>query len=501
MYSAVAQDAKMKVFVNNAYDVLRSRVVFEKVEILFLLAAALGCLVTLVGAVLAVPLPYALDFAEGPLLGGSVRVAHGLSPYPPATELPYVINPYGPLPYYIAGLCVKLFGVSFTAPRILVIISGIWCAALIALLVHHWGGEPHVSLGFGLLYLSRQVMTDWLPLFRVDLIGLALSLTGLYLFAKPRRWYLSIPFFVAALFCKFLLLSAPLACFLYSVFRKETRKASWFAASSLALGGMAFLWVQRETHGWFAFDTVWTQALHPYSLRDALNRAHGELITNYFLVVLALALVYYLRSRPELSLPFIYLGLSFLTLLARGKLGAFTNYSLEWTAALCCCAGLAYSSLRTPSAIRNFVSTLMPGALALMVVVNLHRPDPDKGHTECRQAYQYVKDYPGRRILSENPGALVIAGKPSVVMEPFLWTQLIVHGGWPDTEIVDLIRSRQIDLVVLGSNVKDLSNRSVQDRWPKSVADAVEQNYRLVHTFNCTDANFVYLPETAPTVR
>jgi nucleotide-binding universal stress UspA family protein len=225
-----------------------------------------------------------------------------------------------------------------------------------------------------------------------------------------------------------------------------------------------------------------------------------QLISTYFLVVLALALVYYLRSRPELSLPLIYLGVSFLTLLSFGKIGAHSNYFLEWNAVLCCCAGVAYSSLRTLSDSRNFVSTLMPGALALMVVVNLHRPTPDpfKQFTECRQAYEYVKDYPGRRILSENLGAVVIAGKPPVVMDPFSWTQMIVHGGWPDTEIVDLIRSRQIDLVVLGSDVKDRSNQLFRERWPKSVADAIEQNYRLVHTFNCTDANFVYRPETPP---
>ena len=460
----------------------------------------MGCLVTLGRAALVVPIPYALDFGEGPLLAGSVRVAHGLSLYPAATELPYVINPYGPVPYYVAGLCVKLFGVSFTAPRILIVISGIWCAALVALLVYQWGGELLVSLAFGLLYLSRPVMTEWLPIFHVDFIGLALSMTGLYLFVKPRRWYLSIPFFVAALFCKFLLVSAPLACFLYSVYRKETRKAMWFAASCAALGGTAFLWIQRETHGWLAFDTVWATAVHPYSLRDALNTIRGQITSDYFLVVLALALVYYLRSRPELSLPLIYLGLSFLTLFGRGKLGASSHYSLEWSAVLCCCAGVAYSSLRRNSDIRNYISTLIPAALALMVAVNLHRPsaDPNREYAACGQAYEYVKDYPGKRILSENPGAVVIAGKPSVVMDPFCWTQMIAHGGWSDTEVVDLIRSHQIDLVVLGSNVEDLSKRSIQNRWPKSVVDAIEQNYRFVRTFNCTDASFVYRPKAPP---
>lgn len=480
--------------------ILRRGLLFERLEVLFLVAAALGCMVTLFRAVLVVPLPYALDFAEGPLLNGSVRIAQGLSPYPPATGLPYIIHPYGPLPYFFGGLCVKLFGVSFTGPRVLVVISGIWCAALISLLVFHWGRQPLVSVGFGFLYLSRQLMTDFLPLFRVDLIGLAFALSGLYLFAKSRRWYLSIPFFVAALFCKFLLLSAPLACFLYCVFRKEARKAAWFAGGGLALGGMAFLWAQLESHGWFAFDTIKVEAVHPYNLANALNRTHGELTSNYFLVVLALALVYYLRSRPELALPFVYFGLSFLTLLGRGKLGAAPNYSLEWSAVLCCCAGVAYSCLRASSDIRSFVATLMPGALALMVIVNLHRPDPDpdKHYTECRQAYEFVKNHPGKRVLSENVGALVMAGKPLLVAEPFLWTQMVVRAGWPDTEIVDLIRSRQIDLVVLTLDVKALRNQSIQNRWPNSVAVAIERNYRLVHTFNCTDASFVYQPETPP---
>ena len=112
----------------------KRRVLFEKTEILFLLATLLGCVVTFVRAALAAPLPYQLDFAEGPLLGGSIRVAQGLGAYPPATQLPYVLSSYGPLPYYLGGLCVKLFGVSFTAPRLLVVASGIWCAVIIALL-------------------------------------------------------------------------------------------------------------------------------------------------------------------------------------------------------------------------------------------------------------------------------------------------------------------------------------------------------------------------------
>ena len=463
---------------------------------LFLLAAVLGCVVTLLHVALVVPLPYELNFGEGPLLGVGVRVAQRLGAYPPATQLPYVISPYGPVPYYLAGLCVKLFGVSFTAPRLLVVVSGIWCAAIIALLVRRWGGTWLVSLGFGFLYLSRPVVELWLPLFRVDLIGLALSLTGLCFFAKSRRWYLSVPFFLAALFCKFLLVSGPLACFLYAVFRKEIRKAMWFAAGNITLGALAFLWAERRTSGWFAFHTFWANAGHPFSLSQAVKLVQGELTGDYFLVVLALALACFLRSRPEVSLPLTYLGVSFLTSLTRGKMGASSNYFLEWQAALCLCAGLAYHFLRAQSDYRSLVYALLPATLAAMLFVSLRTPKPDPTNDSgCRQAYKYVKDYPGGRILSENPGAVVTAGKFSPVFEPFDWTREVVDKGWPDTEIVNLIRSRQIDLIVLGSLAR---RQTFQGRWPNSVVDAIERNYRLVQVFGCQDATFVYKPKGLP---
>ena len=323
---------------------------FEKVEILFFLAAVLGCVVTLLHVVLAVPLPYELNFGEGPILGVAVRVTQGLGAYPPATQLPYVISPYGPLPYYLTALCVKLFGVSFTAPRVLVVASGIWCAVIIALLVRHWGGTRLVSLGFGLLNLSQSEVKTWLPMLRVDFIGLALSLTGLYFFAKSRRWFLSAPFFVAALFCKFLLVSGPLACFLYAVFRKEIRKASWFAAGNITLGAFAFLWAQRETRGWFAFDTFWLSAGHPFSWSDALNNVHGQLIENYFLVALALALAYFLRFHPEVSLPLTYLGS--LSSLASPRERWERIPTISWSGKLhCVCAGERLITSCAPSLI------------------------------------------------------------------------------------------------------------------------------------------------------
>jgi hypothetical protein len=480
---------------------LRNRPLFDTVEILFLFAAGLQCLMTFWSGFRAVPALHQMDFGEGPVLAAGVRAAQGLAIYPPATRIPHIINVYGPVPYYLVALCVKLFGVSFTAPRILVVVSGIWCATLIALLIRHWGGAPHVGLAFGLLYLTRPVVCQWLFVLRVDLIGLAFSLTGLYLFTKPRRWHLSIPFFVAGLFCKFVLVSAPLACFLYAVLRRETRKAVWFAASSLAMGALAFLWAQHETAGWFAFHTVWSLLGHPYSLSGAYHAVRDHLATDYYLVVLAIALGYYSRSRRNLWLPLIYLGATFLTLFAIGKKGANSNYFLEWEAALCLTAGVAYQLLRAHADRRSIVSALLPATLAALVVANTPAPyliGEGYSYSGCPQAYGYVRNSPGERILSENIGAVLVAGKFPLVSDPFAWTREVVDSGWPDTDIINLIRSRQVELIVLAHDVRTVEADSSQERWPKSVAEAIEHNYQLVRTFDCAAANFVYQPETPP---
>jgi hypothetical protein len=85
-----------------------------------------------------------------------------------------------------------------------------------------------------------------------------------------------------------------------------------------------------------------------------------------------------------------------------------------------------------------------------------------------------------------------MAGKSSPVFEPFDWTREVVDKAWPDTEIVNLIRSRRIDLIVLGSPAMRTAG---QEQWPNSVVEAIEQNYQLAQTFRCHDAGFAYQPK------
>jgi hypothetical protein len=473
---------------------LRNRSLFEKAELMFFSAVGFGCAISLLRLVMAAGLPFELGtLGEGIVLSAATRIARGLSLYPPITQqLPFVINVYGPVAYYLGALCVKLFGVSFTAPRILVALSAIWSGLIIALLMRRWGGAPRICPAFGLLYVAMGPAQAWMVYYRADLIGIAFSLTGLYIYTKSRRSYLSVPFFITALLCKFTLISAPFACFVYALSRKQWRKALGFAACGLALGSLLVGWIQRATGGWFLFHTILSEASNSYSVSRAFKSIYKyELNASSFLIVLGLALAYNVRSRPDLWLPLIYLGSTFLSLVMNGKEGAAGNYFLENYAALCLCAGMTYHLVREQADYQSIASALVPAALAAFVMLNFHSPREPAPFDECARAYDYVRSYRGAAILSDNVGAVVLAGKPLLINDPFMWSDLAARSEWRETRsnVVELIRSHQIGLILLGSNIDETA-----EVWPESVLDATRENYVLARTFTCPGAEFVYQP-------
>jgi hypothetical protein len=485
------------------------RTLFEKSESLFFSAVALGSLVTFLRVASAVPLPFHLDFGEGPLLGTAVRVARGWGAYPQPDKAPYVISPYGPIPYYIFAALVKLFGVGFTAPRLFIVASGVWCAVLIALLVCHWTGSHAVGWAFGILFLTRPTLQDWLFIMRVDLLGLAFSLTGLYLFAKSRRWYLPVPFFVAGFFCKFTLLAAPFACLMHAFSKRDWGKALKFAVCVAIPSALIVLLLQWETGGWFVFHAISANAGHPHSLVGGVVRSWPQLMLDIPLLVAVIVLIYYEVINEAVSLPVFYVLASLLTTLAAvGKLGASSNYFLEWEAALCLGAGCGYAFLRRLFMKPGTRPAVLFGLLASLALANTRGPRVNEGPSApwvtapsaftlsgCGLAYEYVKSYRGEQILSESVGPLVMAGKPAIVFEPFLWTREVLRNGWPDTRVVNLIRSREIQLIILSNDAEIMKRDPNHERWPPSVPGAIEDNYKLTRIFDCAESSFAYEPK------
>jgi hypothetical protein len=282
----------------------------------------------------------------------------------------------------------------------------------------------------------------------------------------------------------------------------DSKRAIKFAGTYIALAGAIVLYWQHQSHGWFAFHTLWIQAHHPFRLVLAVPSVFKELRDNVILLlVTVLAVTFSSRQlRQAAVLPTIYFMTSFAIMFARGKSGADSNYFLEWEAALCLCAGLGYSFLRGEGqrlGTRFVLPLLLACAAWGSVLWTIHHRDHLKlgSLEECGDAYQFVNEHAGDRILSDNIGAVFMARKHPLVSDPFMWGQEVIGGRWSDAQILRLIRSRQIDLIVLNGKLEELRDDPA-NRWPHSVLDAISSNYILTRTYTCGEAEAAYEPAT-----
>ncbi len=153
----------------------------------------------------------------------------------------------------------------------------------------------------------------------------------------------------------------------------------------------------------------------------------------------------------EWGFPPLYLAASSITALTAGKLGSTTNHFVEWMAACCLCAGLGYSLLLSRHAARSVPLTVLLSASILVGVFAQNRRtlQSSREFAGCDEAYLYVRKSPSARVLYESLGPLLLAGKPILVSDPFVFGQLVQHGVWPDKQVEGMVDKQYFGLIVM----------------------------------------------------
>jgi hypothetical protein len=462
--------------------------------------------------------PFQLDYGEGNVLATLVRIAHGLTPYPDPRAFPNAIDPYGPVGYYLLAIPVKLFGVSLLPPRLLVIASVVAICVLLALTIAHMTRSVATAVIFGAAYATLPLVQGLGALLRVDLAGLALSASGMYVFCRGLATenaednheedflrvsssvssvanlslLASAALFVAAVFCKHSLLAAPAACTLYLVARRRWREAAHFAGAGAALGVAAFGMAEWLTRGFFAEHLFLTHP-DPFSWNGYALRITRLAIGAAPLLVLAAVRIVWELRRKQLSVAGWWFLLAAMTAITAGKQGSGWNHFLEWAAALCLCAGLGWEVVRRarPAAV------LFATGLAVMLGWPAQSMFAwSNGLQQCTEAYAYIRAHAGDRALSENVSALLLGAKTVWVLDPFVYSQIVMHGTWPDEVIEPRLRSRWFDMVVTRRDYTqspDALRRGVE-RFSAGMVQGLKANYRVARTFQCTDANVIFEP-------
>ena len=462
------------------------------VEAAFAALLASCAAVSVADAVNVLRAPVQLDYEEGNILNAGLRIVHGLTPYPDPHGWPIVFNPYGPLAYLSTAALVKVFGVGFTAPRLLIVLLAVVVAGLLVVLLRHFGSSWPVAIGFGSLFLCAPVTREWMAFLRVDMMGLALALAGLCVFfVAPRRWYVAVVFFVAALFVKYTLLAAPATCALYLIVKQDWKRL-WQAAgtgAALALGG--FVATQIWTSGHFAFHMFGTHPdpfLFSSYIRD-MTLLFWDIPALWGLAALA---VVHDGWRKKISPSSLYFLMALCGAMTVGKLGSNANHLFELIAAICLCAGMGWNAFAgwVKAKGAGVVSALLLAGLAAAALV----PFSFKFHTVeiagCEQAYAFLRSQ-GDQMLSENVGVLLLSGKPVLVSNPFVYTQLVTRAGWSDWQVRERLRNKQFDVVVLQYREEGVFAPS--DRWSPGVLLDIRRNYRLAKEFSCSEAELAFV--------
>jgi hypothetical protein len=462
-----------------------------RIGVVALVAISLACAVfAMLDAGRRVQFPHQNDYEEGNVLNAAVRINHGLTPYPDPHGWPVVLNPYGPVPYDLVATAVHFSGPHFFVPRLIVLTCTLFCAVFLGLIIRHATRSTLLGVSFGALFLSHTLVLFWMAILRVDFIGLAFSLAGLWVFLRfPRLWILAAMLFLAGIFTKLTLLAAPLACFGVLIFQHKSRNAFRFAALLIFLCVALFGYMQFSTGGAFAFDQLRS---HP----DPIVWAHYltffrlVLLSNPFLMVAGLVgIVWAAASKRLAEAPVLYSIFGLLATATAGKLGSNDNHMLELVAVLCIMSAMIVSWLWTKSPSLQVAAALLCLLIGVWRIMELPFPSGPVTLAGCRESYNFVRNFPSDRILSEDVGALVTNGKTAWVSNPFVYAQLAMSGNLSDAQLRTRLQQKWFDVLIL-----DRDPRVDSERWSPEARVLMRQNYHFAGQFGCEFSRIVYLP-------
>ena len=444
--------------------------------------------------------PYQLDYGEGLLLHFVNEWAHGRPIYGPLYTYPYITANYPPLSIVLALALTPLLGMGYLAGRVWTLLAVIASAALIAAWVRRSGGRWLPALVAALLFVGSPYVYHWAPLYRVDLVGLALTLAGLYVISwafpprqaapqrepRPRWLWLAVLLFLAALYTKQSFVFAPLAAALYLFFFADRRQALKLVLGLGALGGGLFLAINALTRGGFWQGLVVSNVnpfLWPFFWQQisdfCLTFAPLFLLTGWYLIA-KFALEQGTPWRAKVS-PFdLYLPAALLSLAFAGKAGAWENYFFEALAALCLGAGLGLARLDRDK--RPLLRFLAPLLVMAQVGLMWHTPRVAERYLDLtRRSNEAIVPLLARTpdpFFSEDMGLLVTGGK---VLDycSFQYSQLARAGRWDQSWELGELRQRRRSAVILETGTRlDVDH---YQRFTRQFLSELDRNYRLAH--------------------
>jgi hypothetical protein len=461
--------------------------------------------------------PYQLDYGEGPILQLALRVARGQSLYPPLNAgYPYAIASYLPFYYLLAALGAWITGPSFLGGRLISCLAALVVAVIAILMVWDKTKNRFAAYATGGIILAIPVFLVWATLMRIDMVALACSIAGFYLFTRGRR-LAGISLFALAVFTRWTNIAGIFAAFVGLLLERRWKAAvAWavaqaglilaliFGAMLVTRGGM---YEQLRWHTSTSLGKQWSWAQVLLLLSIA-----GRNWPVYFAASLVGAIWCAARA-PHRTLVIYFLGACAIYLTS-GRVGSTFNYFLEPLAVGTMAAGVFLGEVTGQAGTGGQSPALphdkrwrplvlgMAGALALqMVWTDRHLPytisllRPEASGSAGRRVVELIREAPGM-VICEDVGLIELAGKePSI--DPFEFTQLSRAGAIDPRQVYRDVREGKFPLIIFRFDAKQVAGNQVSyaylfDRFPMEIVAAVLERYELQEKLR---PYYVYAPK------
>jgi len=445
--------------------------------------------------------PYQLDYGEGTHLHYVRELSLGRPIYRPIGTYPFITSNYAPLPFLLALALTPFVGMTYAAGRIWTLLAVLAIAAVILIWLWRETGRWLPAVAAALLFVGSPYVYHWAPLFRVDLIGLALTLGGLFTvyLAVPRQsestdekqkrtlLLLAVVLFVAALYAKQSFIFAPAAALAYLFFFVDRRQAVLMAAAIGLLGGGVFLAINALTGGSF-WESMVVANVNLF-LWPEFWQQQGDFFGTF--AILALVAAWYIADkfileratplREKISLLDLYLPLALSSVLLAGKAGAWENYFFEALAALALAGGLGLA--RLIGSPKPLLQIAAPVLVLAQVVLMWHSPEVASRYLrQTRQSYEemapILADTPGP-VFAEDMGLLVTYDKV-LDYHSFEYSQLAEAGRWDQSWELGQLRDRRRSLVILDRGTRLDVDR--YRRFTRAFLSELDRSYRHART-------------------
>ncbi len=461
---------------------------------------------------LALAYPAPLDGQEGMALWEAALLRTGQPLYQPVTPDRFVSAPYPPL----HPLALAIFGGStaphvFWAGRVISLIAALLVAVAGGLLAREVTRSRLAGVAASVLILSFVPLQLWALRIKPDMLGLAFTVTGLWLVARWRdhdsppgasggrafrRLGLSPGLiagafaFACAHFTKQTLLAGPMAAGTYLLLLNWRVALRWSLAY-LAFLAIAWLTLDLVTHGQYTYH-VWILHKLPWYVHRFTKLA-AQLRDAWPLMILgALGLGACLRRPTVIN---AYLLWAPASLVGAGVVGSHHNHLLETGVALALAGGQAIGvGLARPGALRIVAPALVATQLLfwrapLPWFAGEFAPEHDYA-----RYIRFIEQTPGE-ILADDVGLLYAAGRPLRYDDPAAMGPAAAIGLWDPSNLVAEIRAQRFTAILLEIDVFADGIDDAHDRWTPEMLDAVRDAYEI----KFRDTVIIYAPRPMAT--